>query len=105
MPTNAKLVQSEGDRLQREVKLALLEKGPDAIDSLFDSWQLRLVNGINFIKFAPAWLREAAIKIVQEEGDKLQARAKDAALKGGPEALDLAFDAAQGVILERISSL
>jgi hypothetical protein len=100
-----KLVQSEGDRLQREVKQALIQQGPDAIDRLFDAWQMRLISGLNFIKFMPAWLREGAIKVVQEEGDKLQRRAKDAAISGGPEALDLAFDTAQRVIIERINGL
>lgn len=100
-----KLVQLEGDRLQTQVKLALLNQGPDAIDRLFDSWQLRLITGLNFVKFLPGWMRDAAVKIVNEEGDKLQKKAKDAALKGGPEALDLAFDTAQNLIIERINAL
>lgn len=100
-----KLVQSEGDRLQRQAREALLHQGPDAIDKLFDAWQLRLIAGLNFIKFLPSFMRDAALNIIQEEGDKLQERAKEAALSGGAGALDLAFDSAQNLITERINAL
>lgn len=37
-----KVVQVEGDKLQEKVKKALLEKGPAAVDAVFDEHQEKL---------------------------------------------------------------
>jgi len=39
-------IQKEGDQLQEQVKKAVLEKGPDAVDSVFDDSQKRIIEAI-----------------------------------------------------------
>ena len=100
-----KLVQVEGDKLQAKVNLAIAQQGPDAVDKLFDSWQGKLLAGINTLKFLPEFMRHGAVVIIQDEGDKLQAMVKDAALKSGPIGVDAAFDFSQNAIIERVNAL
>ena len=99
------LVQREGDKLQNNVGAALVHQGPEAVDKLFDSWQARILSGLNTLQFLPDWIRHHALRIVQDEGDKMQQRVKDAALNGGPRAVDLVFDHSQRLIIERINAL
>ena len=41
-----KAVQEEGDKLQEQIKKALAEKGPGAVDQAFDKFQEALKNRI-----------------------------------------------------------
>lgn len=100
-----KVVQKEGDRLQREVKAAVLSKGIIKFDDLFDAWQNRLLGWVTDCRFLPNALKSKAKRIIKDEGDKLQARVHSAAEAGGPDAIDKAFDTAQEAIIKRISEI
>jgi len=41
-----KVIQELGDEMQKKVKLALEEKGPDAIDAVFDECQKKAIDRI-----------------------------------------------------------
>ena len=100
-----KAVQVEGDRMQKKLKDELDRKGPAAVDSLFDGWQARLITAVNSAKFVPPGLRDAAVAIIQREGDRLQERISQLLRDRGGEGIDLAFDTAQQAIIERIEAL
>lgn len=98
-------VAKEGDILQQKVLYLYDTEGPKGIDRAFDSTQMRLIELAMRIPFAPDWLKKAIVNIVQEEGDALQANVKKVAAKGGREAIEKAFDAAQLAIIARIQEL
>lgn len=50
-------------------------------------------------------IKPALVKIIQEEGDKLQQRVKDAVANEGPQAIDKVFDNFQKTIIEKINSI
>lgn len=98
------LVQQEGDRLQVQVQAAVREHGPAAVDRLVDGWQERMHRGVALLPL-PAWVRDPLRRLIQEHGDILQERLKDAMRNGGPPAVDVAFDTAQAAFIERIRAL
>lgn len=99
------VVQKEGDILQTRVLFLYDREGPAGVDRAFDGAQLKLIGLLHNIRFLPDWLRKAAIAIIQDEGDKLQAATKKAAATGGHLAIEKAFDAAQEAIIYRIEAL
>jgi len=100
-----KLVQKEGDILQEKALYLYDREGPAGVDRAFDGTQLRLIATLQDIRFLPDALRKTVIRIIQDEGDKLQVRVKKIAEKGGHNAIEKAFDAAQEAIIAKIESL
>lgn len=100
-----KLLENYGDALQEDVKRNVQSKGPVAIDRYCDEWQSKIEAGIGKVSFLPDALRDRLIALVQEHGDDLQESLKKALLKGGPDALDRVFDAAQALLVARIQAL
>jgi hypothetical protein len=64
-----------------------------------------LVKALNPIAALKRTLKDAAKKVVTEEGDQLQARLKEALAKEGPGAIDKVLDGAQAALLSRIEAL
>ena len=100
-----KIVQREGDNLQAQVKEAVAKKCEDQVDQKIDAWQERLIKSIAGVGFLPEGIKEKAERIVQECGDKLQAKLQIAICNGGPGAIDAAFDSVQEHLIERIQAL
>lgn len=98
-------IQREGDRLQKEVRESFLSKGVVKLDSHFDGWQARLEGWVTACRFIPQSFKEKLAEVIKEEGDKLQAKVREAAENGGPQAIDQAFDLAQAKLIERIERL
>lgn len=98
-------VQAQGDELQARLEAEVAKHGPAGVDRFVDAAQAKLIAAVQGVKFAPAWLREKAAAIIQEEGDKGQAALREAARIGGPAAVKVAFDRMQAAVLQRLQSL
>lgn len=98
-------IQKQGDILQSQVLYVYDKEGPIGVDRVFDGFQLKTIAVLHSIKLLPDWMRKAAIGIVQEYGDRLQANVKKAAATGGHYAIEKAFDAAQEALIARIEAL
>lgn len=106
-----RLVQSEGDKLQESVKDAAKGRGLLGIDAAFDASQLRVIAGVNRLRPKHKWLLwlnpflDKLAGVVQEHGDALQEKVKQAFIAEGPAAIDRAFDGAQALLIARIEAL
>lgn len=98
------IIQEEGDALQARVKAAVAVEGPAAIDRNIDSWQAALKRRLEALPL-PIGMERKILDTIQVQGDGLQAALKNAVAVGGPAGVDVAFDAAQEALLERIGLL
>ena|SRR3990167_11057760 len=99
------VIQHEGDVLQSSIRMAVSLRGPKAIDIEIDKWQDRLISGLQKIKFLPLTWKDGAAKIIQQHGDELQDKLKQALSTGGLAALDLVFDTSQAVLIQKLDTL
>lgn len=104
-PMLSAAVQAEGDALQLKLEAEIAEHGPAGVDKFVDAAQAKFIAAVGKVKFAPAWLRDGACRVIQEEGDRGQALLREAARVGGPAAVRVAFDRMQAAICARIEAL
>lgn len=100
----AELVQEEGDALQKRLKVLVSQEGHSAIDHLIDDWQGRLKRRIEPLPL-PLGIERRLLDAIQVQGDNLQGALTAAVVKGGPGAVDAAFDAAQEALRGHIAAL
>ena len=100
----AELVQEEGDALQGRLRSIVAQKGLGAIDHLIDDWQGRLKRRIEPLPL-PLGVERRLLDAIQVQGDNLQKALTTAVVKGGPGAVDAAFDAAQEALRGHIAAL
>ena len=101
-------VQTEGDRLQERLRAGIAKDGPAAIDRNIDDFQAKVGAAVH--GWGPKWrwlenLRAQIGGLVQDFGDKLQAKLKKEVAEYGPSAVDRVFDAAQATLLKKIEEL
>lgn len=102
-PVAAEIVTKEGAKLKAGIDKSIAEGKP--IDPLFDSFQAGLKSAIWLLPFLPPQKKELACRFVQDEGDRLQAQAREVVKAGGPAAAHALIDASVTVLIQRIQSL
>ena len=97
------LLQKEGDQCQVLLRSAVAAEGPGAIERVIDGWLGAVKRGLERLPL-PGWAKEWAIDFLGRHGSELKAKLI-AVAERGPDAIDVAFDAAQAVLISRVDAL
>lgn len=100
-----KALSSECAKLRLSLSERVRREGPVAVDKLFDPLQARLLAALNSARLIPPSIRERAAEAIQEDGDKLQARARLLVRDYGEKGVGMALAEIEELLLARIEAL
>jgi hypothetical protein len=99
------IIENETNWVRDRIKAALEKDGPPAIDKLFDGLQARIEERVKALPLLSDAVKARINLVVEDEGNKLQAQLRAAAVQGGEHAINAAFEAFKAAALARVQAL